>query len=453
MIFLVPVFGGKPVDAQVEAAPAALTLPQARQIALGALANGDPALAHQLARGLLQADHTSSFAHFVLANAQAQLGQTGAARASAARAYRYSDTKLHRFESAEMAARLAYADESPTAAQLWLRRAIQNAPDKKIEAQLARDFGRVRAENPFSFSLQGGVRPSTNVNNGADTAVQTIDGSPIVGSLSGDAQALSGIIGNIDVSARYRLRGSKTSRTDVNARLFVQRVALSGDARALSPTTPNRDFGRTFAEVGATHRFAIGKSGSGEVGAALGQYWSGGDPYYKFARIEAGRNWALGAQTRLSLSGTYEARESANRSLYDTSVIGVFAGVQHHLGDGDKLGFSLSLRKTDGDFSNNRSVATTFAATYALGKQIGPAKISASLVLGHADFPDYWAVYHPSVGRQDKSAYADVNFFFPDVDYAGFAPTVRVRAGRKLSNISRFDTREMSVSMGIQSKF
>ncbi len=431
-----------------------LTLPQARDVARRALASGQTELAYRLAQGLLQADANSSFAHFVLAKAQSQLGQTNEARKSAATAYRYAENSLRKFEAAELAARLSYALEQPTRAQFWLRRAVQNAPNDQIETQLARDFGRLRAENPFHFSLRGGIRPSTNVNNGADTAVQTIDGSPIVGTLSGDAQALSGLINHAEGAVKYRLRSSKRSRTELTARLFVQRITLSREARELSPNTPSSDFGSTYAEVGVTHDFAVGSNGgSAQVAGAIGQYWSGQNPYYRFARLDLSRNWRVSGQTRLSLDGTYEMRGSALSSYFDSQVWGATAGLRHRLKGGDGLSFSLNLRQTDSDFSNARSVAKTFYASYAFADQIGPAKVSAGLVLGHSNYSEFRALYHPSVGRQDKSAYADINLFFPDIDYAGFAPTLKIRTGRKFSNISRYDTREVSVSLGIQSKF
>ena len=40
-----------------------------------------------------------------------------------------------------------------------------------------------------------------------------------------------------------------------------------------------------------------------------------------------------------------------------------------------------------------------------------------------------------------------------EYDVAGFAPVLRLRSGRKDSNISRFDIRETSISIGIESKF
>ena len=47
----------------------------------------------------------------------------------------------------------------------------------------------------------------------------------------------------------------------------------------------------------------------------------------------------------------------------------------------------------------------------------------------------------------------DVTLFFEDYDYAGFAPTVRISAGRRSSNFSMFSSSEFSVSLGIRSKF
>ena len=89
-------------------------------------------------------------------------------RKSAARAYRYADTRVQKFQAAELAARLTFAEGHPTLTQLWLRRAVQNAPTPEIEEQLARDYARVRRENPFRFSITGGVKPYSNVNNGGN---------------------------------------------------------------------------------------------------------------------------------------------------------------------------------------------------------------------------------------------------------------------------------------------
>ncbi|WP_343067760.1 hypothetical protein [Sulfitobacter aestuariivivens] len=431
-----------------------LTLPQVRQVAVQALQAGRPELAYTLAQGLLKADPTSSFAYFTRANAQALLGQPRAARKSAAKSYRYANTTLNRFEAAELAARLSYAEQRPTLTQLWLRRAVQHAPNKEIEARLGRDYGTVRAQNPVSFSLRGGLRPSNNVNNGSDTTVQIIDGLPFTGTLSGSALALSGTVATMDASLGYRLQGNATSRTTIGGRLFVKRVALDSNAQALAPSVRNSDLGTTYGEASLRHDFLLGQTGNqAYITGAFGQFWFGGERSYDFARLEAGRDWALSKATKFRLDAAAEQRQSARDAPFDSTSLAFVAGVSQARGNGDSMSFALNLRHTESDFVNARTRSATLSTSYSFGQQMGPVKVSAGLVAGYSDYPDYVVVFAVPGGRQDKSIYANLNLFFPDVDYAGFAPTLRIAAGRKFSNVSRFDTREVSVSFGIQSKF
>ena len=53
------------------------------------------------------------------------------------------------------------------------------------------------------------MTPSSNVNGGADTPYNIIDGVPLVGTLSAGAQALSGWIGQTSLNVGYRLRRSE----------------------------------------------------------------------------------------------------------------------------------------------------------------------------------------------------------------------------------------------------
>ncbi|MGB5865762.1 MAG: hypothetical protein WBG95_15855 [Sulfitobacter sp.] len=444
-----------PVAQSAGADDLSLTLPEARSLAVRALNDGEPQIAAQVAKGLLQAEPDSSFAHFVLAHAHSELGQTARARSAAAKAYRYADDPAQRFQSADLAAKLAYRQGRPTTAQLWLRRAVQNTDDPQIEQQLGRDYSRLRRENPLSFSLRGAIRPSSNVNNGSDTAVQIIDGIPVTGRLSGSAQALSGTIGTADTSLSYRLRGTAKSRTDISGRLFLQRVALSSGAQSLSPTSSNSDFGSTFASVTLSHSFTLGDTGgSARIAGTAGQFWSGGERFYDFGRVDVSRSWNLDARNSLQLAASVEDRDIVNSDLRDSLVFGLTATMAHVRSTGDRLQFSLNLVESNSDSVNTEFQSASLRATYSFAKQIGPAQISAGFVLGKTDYDSFFAapIFLPD-GRNDESAFADINLFFPDFDYAGFAPTIAIRAGRKSSNISRFDTRELSVSLGIQSKF
>ena len=134
----------------------ALSLPEARSLAVHALNGERPALASQIAQGLLVADPHSAYAHYVLATAHADMGHGTDGRKSAARAYRYADTRVQKFQAAELAARLTFAEGHPTLTQLWLRRAVQNAPTPEIGEQLARDYAVCGVKIRFASPLQAG---------------------------------------------------------------------------------------------------------------------------------------------------------------------------------------------------------------------------------------------------------------------------------------------------------
>ncbi|MCK5885804.1 MAG: hypothetical protein KAG70_04830, partial [Alcanivorax sp.] len=133
------------------------------------------------------------------------------------------------------------------------------------------------------------------------------------------------------------------------------------------------------------------------------------------------------------------------------------------LENGDGLSLSLSLRDSDAKALNGTYRSATARATYAFAQSLGPAKVTAGLGLGYSDYPLIQAGCGGWIGfqcgfpiysaRENKSVYGDVTFFFEDYDYAGFAPTLRLRAGRNKSNLSAYSSNEVSFSLGIQSKF
>lgn len=434
-----------------------LTLDQARLLAVEALKAGDPGLAIQVARGLLLANPQDPFAHYVIATAHANLNQPGPGRAAAAKAYRYSDTGPDKYRAAQLAARLAYQEQRPTLAQIWLRRTAIHAPNETDLELVGRDYKVLRAQNPWALRIRTDLRPSSNVNNGADTALQIIDGVPVAGVLGPTAQALSGIIGSLDLAATYRLRASQTSATSLGGRLYIERVALSSDAQAQAPLARNSMFGSTFAELSLRHGFlagAPGKGGAGFVDLAIGESWYGEARSYRFGRLSLDRTWRLQNETTVRMNGLVEDRFDARYRSNGATILGLNAEFNRRLGNGDLLALSLALRDTDSVSANGTFQAASFRAAYSFDQPVGPVRLSAGLTLGYSDYPVYQSgLFLVPGGRQDQSYYADVNMFFDQIDYAGFAPMLRIRAGRRRSNDSRFNSREVSVSLGIQSKF
>ena len=345
------------------------------------------------------------------------------------------------------------AEDRLTLAQLWLRRSAIHAPSPKIEALVARDYRAVRVQNPLSFRLRAELKPSDNVNNGADTAFQIIDGVPAVGFLSGAARALSGVVGILDMSAAYRLRADASSATHIGGRLYVQQVALSSEAQRIAPTVDEDDFNSTYAEVSIRHGFAVGRN-KAWISAAGGQSWAAQARNYRFARLSGEHSWTLSNTQQVSVSALAETRFDARFSTNNANILGLGARYRQVFGNGDRLTFSLALRDTKAEHFNGTFRTGSFRASYGLGKPVGPMRLTAGLSAGYSDYPMFQSgLFFVPGGRQDSSVYGDLTMMFDKFDYAGFAPTVRLLAGRRSSNDSRYDISEFSISLGIESKF
>ena len=433
-----------------------LSLPQARAVAGAALERGDYALAIRLARGLIEADSRDTGAWYVVAAAQMRQGNPRAARAAVTRAYRFAQTPADKTRSAELAARFSLEENRPTMAQAWLRRAAIHIDDPDQETRLAQDYQALRRINPFSFSLRTEVRPSDNVNSGSSAVYNVID-DVIAPDYPLASQALEGTVATLDATAGYRLRASPTSATTLNGRLYVQRVSLASSTAAKAPLARDSDYGSTYVEVSLNHAFAVGepeKKGSAAVDVALGESWYGGERNFRTLQISGERNWRLGASSLFQLNARVEHRFDARQPTNDADGLGLGMFYARKLANGDGLSVSLALRDTEAANFNGTYSSASVRTSYALAKPVGPARITAAVGAEYADYPMFrLSRVIPPTRREDRSYYGEVSLFFPDFDYAGFAPNLRLRAGRKTSNFSQYTSRELSLSLGVQSKF
>lgn len=433
--------------------PFELTLAQSRQLAQQALLQGKPQVTLEIASALAQINPSDSHALLLISAAQSSLKRPTPARKAAALAYRRSENPKQRLQAAQMAAENALAEERPTLTQIWLRRAALHTESDEQTKSLARAYGRVRSINPWSVHAGLSVRPSNNVNNGANTALNVIDGVSSVGVIDPTSRALSGTIGTLDLTVGYRLQADARSRTTLRARTQLRQVMLSSEAKRLAPTASGSDFGWTYAELGLEHLFKIGeaKGNHAKLSFTSGALWTDDGQEYTFGRIAGERVWSPNTTNRFTL-GSAISLFDREVSTNDSQVYKLTGGYDHALSNGDIFGVDLSLQTTESDNANGRSDVASLRLSYNFAKKWGPAKASASLTYTHSDYPDY-TVITTLTGRNDNALNADLSLFFSDYDYAGFAPKVTLRTGRKDSNISLFETRELSFVVGIQSKF
>jgi hypothetical protein len=429
-----------------------LTLDQSRQLAQSALADGRPDITLQVAKALLQANAHDAHAFLLMSAAHKAMGKPTDSRKAAALAYRRAKHTPQRLQAAELAADQAFAEQRPTLTQIWLRRAALHTQTEAETDRLARAYRRVRSVNPLNLHFGFAMRPSNNVNNGSNSVLSTIEGVSSVGVIAPQSRALSGTIATFDASARYRLHATNTAMTHVRARTQVRRVRLSSEARAQAPTAQNSDYGWTYADLGLDHVFKVGKrkGDHAQLSATAGGLWSRDETEYTFGRLEA-RVWVMDENRRFRLD-TQVNQFNRDTDVRDSTVYRLRGGIEQKLRNGDSLGVSLSFETSHSDHPNLRSDVARVKLDYAFSRKWGPAEARASLSLSRASYDDF-TVVNTLTGRDDRSIDASLSLFFSDYDYAGFAPKVTFSTARRDSSLSLYETRDLSVLFGVQSKF
>ncbi|MGR3269344.1 surface lipoprotein assembly modifier [Thalassococcus profundi] len=431
-----------------------LSLPQMRVAAMRAVSAGQYEIAINLAHAMLAAHPDDSFSHFVIAQAFLRNGQPTEARPAAKLSYRLADTPVQRHEAARLAALSEAMDERFLPAQFWLRRAVQAAPDEKMRARTVREFRAARRAAKLHLTFGLSVAPSSNVNGGASEELNVVDGVPLVGILSPDAQALSGYVAQGDLRARYRLRRSEWSQTQLHGALQVRRVTLSDEARDKAPNAKGSTYNSTLFDFGLSHTQKLNEAGTLLTGGGfLGRTWYGGDPAYDYGRASLTLSQPLGDRTSLSFGGLYREQWNDGGPYADVETTGWQAGVTHYLTNDDRLSLSLARSESLSDNTQQTSDGDTLSLGYARAEPVGPVRISAAFSATRKAYPDYRVFIPVPGGREDTEYGATLDLTLHDFDYYGFVPNVRLQAERTDSNVSRFDTETFSISIGFESAF
>jgi len=427
-----------------------LSLPQAQALAQAALRKGQPKTAFTLTQGLLKANPGNGHAHFIRAHALGQMKQYRTASLSAARAYRVARTDMQRFEAAKLAAQLNFAGEQLTSSQIWLRRTVHYAPDAATRDTYVKAFRKVRHTNPLRFHLSFSINPSDNVNNGANSPWNIIEGSPLVGTLSPSARAIDGLVAKTDAQGAYRLRQGEGYETHLTARALSREIRFDDPVPGIS----GADISSLRAEVGLRHLWAPGEGGHWRADLSAGRAWYGGSPYYDFAGLGLSRSQKLGENTRLTLGAHIETQaDQAPPITADAMVYSAFTGLSQRLPGGGRLGAQIRVREIDSEGTNRSSQQWSGVISYTLGREIGPARISLSAGYSTLDYDQYWVILPIPGGRVDTSWFGGVTASFTDYSYMGFVPVLSVNSEKSRSNISRFDVDQTAVSFGIRSEF
>lgn len=428
-----------------------MSVEEARALAQSAALQGRPALARDVAAALLRENKQDRTALIVLAAVEPQLGRPAQGRMAGTRAWRLSDTRAERYEAARLTAFAATREDRQTLAQFWLRRAAANAPTDAALAQTGSDFGRVRRLNPWNVQLSLDAAPSSNVNGGSSSTVNVIDGIPYVGTLSGDAQALSGWTYSGDAQVSYRLAASAEARTGLRFRLYGRGVALSDEAREIAPSSQNADFAAIYGAVSLDHDRRL-DNGSWGIEGTLGGNWYGGELAYGFARVELDRQWREAGEPSWRLSGSYEHRWDDGGDT-DSQILKLTGSGSQSVPLG-ALTYGFTLESVDAPSPNDRAVALRLSTGLTYENLIGPAQLSVSGGIEARHYPDYTFLIVPVPGgREDLRVWSSLSATFVDWSYAGFAPVLTLSGSATDSNVSRFERSELSLGISFRSTF
>lgn len=438
------------------ALPAAPAPPEAEAdlaaLAGGALTAGQIEMARILAIAALERSPEEPRALSVLAAIGLMTREPEAAREVAGRAFRAAADPTTRFAAARLASRAAFESGHPEIAKYWTRRAYGAAPGEGARRLAIRDFQRLRAASRLRYDLGLSIRPSDNVNQGAEDAMLRVDGRPTWFYFDGATRALPGVEAQISLGARYRLAGSAADPTEAGLRLFYRGVTLSDRARAQAPTARAGDFATAAADVFLARTFTLSEAQSLRGALTLGRIWQGGSHYGDRVQADLALTTAHGAD-RISRIGFALERQWQAGASPPATAVSLDAGIEQRLASGDSLAFSVDLSRTFSDDANQCNTRMAASLRYARARPVAGMGLQAALGVTARDYPVYFNGAFNDTGRQDLTFSASVDLSLPGLGLMGFEPVLSLEARRTRSNISRYTGQSLGLGLRIQSSF
>ena len=430
-----------------------LTLDQGLIVARQALMAGNAPLARGLAQGLLQADAKDPYALLILSAAETELGNPLAGRAAgqaAWRAARGGGDGL-RYDIARHTALAALRGGNSLAARLWLRRALDVAPDAKARADTVTDYRDLSARARLHFSAELSLTPTDNLNDGASGKYLAIDDWFVLGALSGSAQALSGLRSDASLRLSYRLAATAQAQTTLALRLMTSTALLSAEAKRLAPDLRSADLNSTKLEGSLTQDFLWPNSQQPiSVSLALGEGWTAGAVAGPYARLEAATPLLRSAKFGLLLRASDERHWRRDAQIEATGL----AVEGRHALKGGTLGWGVALTNVSGSAINQDYQRAIVSMDYQLGRALGPVTLAAGVSAGLSRY-DSFSLLGAQVtdGRTDRQFGVTLDMTFQDISVMGYAPKLGLSTTQTRSNISRFEGHGVDVTFGFESQF
>lgn len=360
-----------------------LTPFQLRTLAANAVISGQPEQGYQMATALLRRDPNDTEALIIRARAARDLGQLPEAIETARKAWGLSSNASERFGASMVMAQSLSSSGAKTRAQLWLRRAAQNAPSEEFKEIAIRDFRYVQRTNPWSTELSFSASPSSNINNGSVRSSTQLFDLPFEFQLSGTARALSGIQYNAGIATRYRLSETERSQNDLLFRLDHRTYSMSPEAKQQAPTAQGSDFAFSSASLSYIRRgfTGVGAEFPNQIEVTGGRTWYAQSPFMQYARVSFTQNYVFtpGSFAFVGLSREFQQSMSARQDVDNWALS---TGVRVSLANKDQLTLSVQAKKSNSLDASLDFEQLTLSTRYAFARPIAGVTLDVGLSIG-----------------------------------------------------------------------
>ncbi len=423
-----------------------------------ALVTGQPAQAASLAQANLDEVPDDFASLFILALAQADLGDDRQSAVTAARAYNAAPDDPSKLQAARLVASKRFALGHYMRAEFWLRRAVNHAQTQEELEAIAREYVTTINANPLTLQFNASIAPSDNINGGSEDGILNFETIGLSLILPENQRALSGIAYAGSARFTYELSESPRQRTSLTGRLSGETFSLSQEAKDLLASSPSeevrdvkgRDFATLVAELGITRaQFNLSPLGPISLGLTYGTYYEGDTRLVDYRDIILQQLIPLDERNAFNIRASVRDQKALVDGLVDSQTYDVIGSFSRLLQSDDSLRLSLAWRDSDAGFENSY-VEYRAGIDYGLAQPILNTRLSTSLEIGYRTYEEFTTTLD---GRDDRFVTAQASVIFEELTYFGFSPSMSVSATRTESTAEEQTTAAVQVLFGIESNF
>lgn len=396
----------------------------------------------------LALDPDNVTAHLVRARVWREMHAPKRALPHAKAAHAKATDPRDRYNAALLAAQALSSDGKKGRAQIWLRRALDAAPDHRRRARAARDFRYVRATNPWRVQARFGLRPSNNINGGPSDNTYTWNGLVFV---DPSAVPLSGLEIGTGVSLQRRMSQKSGQRFDIGMKIDSTTYVLSPSAKQKLPGAKGSDYAQETIETLARWTWKTGRDAPKYTATtSLGASRYGGAHLSNFARVSLSRGKKINRTDHMTLFVSGEQLWRIDNDARSSTTLEAGLRYSHQIGRGGGVAIGVSVADVASDSTLVAHERVKMTVNYR--PEARPMGVVPNFGLGY-EMRAYDHPHHIATPRHDDKVKLSASATFPKWERFGFAPQLGINASRTKSNVRRYDSEALGLDFTFKSVF